>query len=128
MSDPQDHSESGFEPGGRSEPDPSGEAQRFWGEYSRHSRPGGHREGHEGGPGNGHGRATGHTHECLEWCPICRTADILRSSASPELRGQLQSLQHDTLVTLRAVLDAYIARLEESPRRGDSRVEDIPIE
>jgi hypothetical protein len=132
MSDPQEHSDSGFESRGpgqgseRAEP----EAQRFWGEYARHTRPGGHREERGvGQTGNGHGSATaGHPHECVDWCPICRAADLLRSTASPELRGQIQSLQRDAVVTLRALLDAYLERLEERPGRHGSPVEDIPIE
>jgi hypothetical protein len=130
MSDPQDHSQSGFEPGGAAERDPGGEAKRFWGEYARSTRSGGQRgdRGPASDAGNGHGSAAGQSHECLEWCPICRTADVLRASAPPELRGQIQSLQHDALVTMRALLDAYIERVGESPARGGSPVEDIPIE
>ena len=138
MSDPQDHSHSRSEPGsaGGSRPGdpgaggPGAEAQRFWGEYARRTRAGGHREerGTSGQPRNGGGSAAGHPHECLDWCPICRTADVLRSTASPELRGQIQNLQRDALVTLRALLDAYLERLGERPARGDSPVEDIPIE
>jgi hypothetical protein len=129
MSDPQDHSRSGFDPGGAPGPDPGDEAQRFWGEYARRTRPGTRREGAEGEARvtNGHGTATP-DHECLDWCPICRTADVLRASASPELREQLQSLQRDALVTVRALLDAYLERFEDGAPRGGSRVEDIPIE
>jgi hypothetical protein len=128
MSDPQDHSQSGFEPGGAAGPEAGAEAKRFWGEYARSTRPGGHREAREAGSeaGNGHGTAA-HPHECVDWCPICRTADVLRASAPPELRGQIQNLQHDALVTLRALLDAYIERAD-SPARGKAPVEDIPIE
>jgi len=130
MSDPQDHSMSGFESGGPAGGDPGDEAQRFWGEYARRPRSGGHREGRRvtGEAGNGQGSAANHPHECLDWCPICRTADVLRSTASPELRGQLQSLQRDALVTLRALLDAYIERVEDGPSRRGTQVEDIPIE
>ncbi|HEY8639497.1 MAG TPA: hypothetical protein VIL53_03215 [Solirubrobacterales bacterium] len=130
MSDPQDHSQSGFEPGGAAGHDPGAEAQRFWGEYAHRTRPGGQREdrGPAGETGNGHGSAAAHSHECLEWCPICRTADVLRASTPPELRDQIQGLQHDALVTLRALLDAYIERVGESRARGGSAVEDIPIE
>jgi hypothetical protein len=138
MSEPKDHSQSGFEPPG---------ARRFWGDYARQSRAGRHEGGGEPGEGvsgepgvgepgvgNGHGSAyepgTGqrHDHECVEWCPICRTADVLRTNAPPELRDQWQSLQRDTLVTLRQLLDAYIDRLGEPPARSRTRVEDIPIE
>jgi hypothetical protein len=130
MSDPQDHSQSEFEPGGAAGHDPGGEAKRFWGEYARSTRSGGQRgdRGHASEAGNGHGSAAGQSHECLEWCPICRTADVLRASAPPELRGQIQSLQHDALVTMRALLDAYIERVGENPARRGSPVEDIPIE
>jgi hypothetical protein len=120
MSEPKDHSQSGFEPPG---------AQRFWGDYARQARPG-RREG----PGNGQGspyepaEPRRDEHECLDWCPICRTADVLRTNAPPELRDQWQSLQRDTLVTLRQLLDAYIDRLGEPPARARTRVEDIPIE
>jgi hypothetical protein len=120
MSDPQDHSQSEFE-----------EAQRFWGEYARRTRPGGQRAGNaEPSEGqNGHGTAAAQAHECLDWCPICRTADVLRASAPPELRDQVQGLQRDALVTLRALLDAYIERGGEATReRRDTGVEDIPID
>ncbi|MEK6278645.1 MAG: hypothetical protein AABM29_11605 [Actinomycetota bacterium] len=125
MSEPKDHSQS-----------PSSGAERFWGDYARQARGGARRaDDGEPGPGNGHGipheqggQAHQHDHECLEWCPICRTADVLRASAPPEIRDQWQSIQRDTLVTLRQLLDAYIDRLGAQPTRTGSRVEDIPIE
>jgi hypothetical protein len=64
--------------------------------------------------------------ECLEWCPICRTADVVRASMPPELRSQLESVQRDALVAMRAMLDHYIERLD-AHNRPASRVEDIPI-
>lgn len=130
MSDPQDHSQSGFDPRGAREPEAGAEAQRFWGEYARRPRPGSQRSGdaEEAEARNGHGLAGSGSHECLEWCPICRTADVLRASAPPELREQVQGLQRDALVTLRALLDAYIERSGSPRERDDSAVEDIPIE
>ena len=132
MSDHQDHSRSGFEAGRPGAPGggAGAEAQRFWGEYARRTRHGGQRA--ERGPaeeaGNGHGEVP-HAHECVEWCPICRAADVLRSSTPPEVRDQLQSVQRDALVAMRALLDAYIERTGDGPpRRRDSAVEDIPIE
>jgi hypothetical protein len=127
MSEPQDHSRSGFDPSGPARSDPSEEARRFWGEYVRSTR-GGHREprAENGEHSNGHA-ATG-SHECLDWCPICRGADVLRATAPPELRGQLQNLQRDALVTMRALLDAYIERSESAGGREGVRVEDIPID
>ena len=127
MSEPQDHSRSGFDPAGPAGSDPSEEARRFWGEYARRTR-GGYREprAENGERSNGHAEAG--SHECLDWCPICRGADVLRATAPPELRGQLQSLQRDALVTMRALLDAYIERSESARGREDVRVEDIPID
>ena len=121
MSEPHEHNPSGFDA-------PSQGASRFWHEYGA-ARPGrtSTRNGEsrsEQGPGPAHGE-----HECLDWCPICRTADVLRASAPPELRDQVQGLQRDALVTLRALLDAYIERSGEGSReRRDSGVEDIPID
>lgn len=137
MSDPQDHSRSGFEAGEGAGPEgaPAGgagaEAQRFWGEYARRTRHGGQRaeRGAADEGGNGRGESTPQAHECVEWCPICRAADVLRASAPPELRDQVQNVQRDALITLRALLDAYIERTGDGPRRSrQSAVEDIPIE
>jgi hypothetical protein len=65
--------------------------------------------------------------ECLEWCPICRAADVLRTSASPELRDQWQTVQREALLTTRALIDGYLERLDSEPDRGP-RVQDIPID
>jgi hypothetical protein len=66
---------------------------------------------------------------CVELCPICRGAEVLRSTATPELRGQWQSVQREALVTMRTMIDHYLARLEEYEARGNGpHVEDIPIE
>lgn len=70
-----------------------------------------------------------HLH-CVELCPICRGADVLRSTSSPELRGQLQSVQREALLTMRTMIDHYLERLAEAEaeaQRGP-RVEDIPID
>jgi hypothetical protein len=40
----------------------------------------------------------------------------------------VQNLQRDAVVTLRALLDAYLERSGERRPGGDSAVEDIPIE
>jgi hypothetical protein len=98
------------------------------------SETGGHARG--SGPEAG-GRPTGpdewaralggHPTECLDWCPICRTADVLRATASPELKEQFHQIQREALVTVRAIIDHYIERLDEQPRRA-TPVEEIPIE
>ena len=68
-----------------------------------------------------------HPFECVEWCPICRTADVLRATAPPELRDQWQSVQREALLTTRALIDSYLERLDSEPDPGP-RVQDIPIE
>ena len=68
-----------------------------------------------------------HSFECVEWCPICRAADVLRATAPPELRDQLQSVQREALLTTRALIDSYLERIDGEPDR-EPRVQDIPIE
>ena len=69
-----------------------------------------------------------HERRCLEWCPICRSADVLRATATPEMREQWQGIQRDALIAVRALLDSYIDRLESERRAAATDVEDIPIE
>ena len=66
--------------------------------------------------------------ECLEWCPICRGADLLRANTSPELREQWDSVQREALRTVRALIDHYLERLESDRPDPESRVRDIPID
>jgi len=79
--------------------------------------------------------------ECVEWCPICRTMDVLRASTTPQVRDQWQDIQREALLTLRTLAEHYIQRLGEEqpvgpegakggyeePRRA-TPVEEIPIE
>ncbi|HLM31013.1 MAG TPA: hypothetical protein VK326_05075 [Solirubrobacterales bacterium] len=69
---------------------------------------------------------------CVELCPICRGADVLRSTSSPELRGQFQSVQREALLTMRTLIDHALERLAEAETDAeaerDARVQDIPIE
>jgi hypothetical protein len=64
----------------------------------------------------------------VELCPICRGAEVLRSTSSPELRGQWQTVQREALVTLRAMIDHYLERLDEYEAEGPPKVEEIPID
>lgn len=64
---------------------------------------------------------------CVEWCPVCRAADVLRSSSSPELRGQWNAVQREALTTMRVLIDHYLERLDDEADR-QPRVQDIPIE
>ena len=67
---------------------------------------------------------------CVEWCPLCRGADLLRANATPELREQWSSVQREALMTVRALIDHYLERVEDESAGGarGPRVEDIPIE
>ena len=67
-------------------------------------------------------------HQCVELCPICRGAEVLRATSSPELRGQWQSVQREALVTMRTMIDHYLERLDEYEREGRPTVEEIPID
>jgi len=64
---------------------------------------------------------------CLEHCPICRGAELLRSGGAPELRGQLDDVGREALLTLRSLIDHYLERAAAAERSG-SRVEEIPID
>ena len=122
MSEPRFESHSGPE-------GPAPGADRFWDEFgrarARRSEP--RRGSPDGEAAFGRGPEVG-DHQCLEWCPICRGAEVVRATTPPEIRDQWQTLQRDALVTLRAILDAYIERLGDGRRSDPSRVEDIPIE
>ncbi len=66
---------------------------------------------------------------CVEWCPVCRTADVLRETASPELREQWHRVQREALVAMRSLIDHYLERLEAADGAPRARqVEDIPVE
>lgn len=107
---PNGQSQSASRPSG---PEPAGEGPFEGREHS-----------HEHGP-HSH---FGDQQRCLELCPICRAADILRASAPPELREQWQTVQREALLTTRALIEHYLARLDDDQEPEErSRVEDIPI-
>jgi hypothetical protein len=60
-------------------------------------------------PGIDHGTEA----QCVEWCPICRTADVLRASTTPEVREQWHDMQREALLTVRALIDHYMQHLED---------------
>lgn len=78
-------------------------AERFWGEFSR-TRAGRSRAGSADERVNG---SHGHGQECLEWCPICRSADLIRTTAPPDVRNQLEAIQHEAFNVMKAFLAAY---------------------
>ena len=69
-----------------------------------------------------------HQLECVDWCPICRTADVLRATAPPELRDQWQAVQREALLTMRSLIDSYLERIDDHDRASEPRVQEIPIE
>jgi hypothetical protein len=65
--------------------------------------------------------------QCVDFCPICRTADVLRAALPDEFQEHWHALQREGLLAARTLLDHYIAHIESArPRPVD--VEDIPIE
>lgn len=121
------------EPGSGPEPDPAGagpgrtdarealeQARRAFESFAGahgYAQPGG---SETGAPRDGM--------RCLELCPICRTADVLRASAPPELREQWHGVQREALLTMRSLIEHYLERVESrAPERGP-QVEDIPID
>lgn len=64
---------------------------------------------------------------CVALCPLCRAADVLRATASDEMRDQWQAVQREALMTMKALIDHYVERLDDEPAESGPRVEDIPI-
>jgi hypothetical protein len=79
-----------------------------------------------------------HGSECVEWCPICRTMDVLRSSTTPEMREGWEDIQREALLTLRTLAEHYVQRVgeqraggggaREAAPRSATPVEELPIE
>jgi hypothetical protein len=65
--------------------------------------------------------------ECVDFCPICRTADVLRATMPAEFQEHWRSWQRELLLAARSLLDHYIEHVETERRRA-TPVEDIPIE
>jgi hypothetical protein len=58
--------------------------------------------------------------------PVFALLDALRRLIPPELQHQFEALQREVLLTLRALIDWYLERLDRRARV--TPVEDIPIE
>lgn len=116
-------------------------ADRFWGQFSqsRAGRSGGDTEttSRAESAGNGEGRDD----HCLEWCPICRSAELFKATVSPELKQQAESIQHEAMGVFKAFLDAYAEKTagghptgpastgdEDEPTPPPNRVTDIPLD
>lgn len=106
-------------------------AERFWGQVSE-TRAG--RSKGEQGPAHEEPEAEPEAareegHACLEWCPICRSADLLRATTSPEAAiGQVQAIQHEAVNVLKSFLTSYSERggQADADRSGDSRSDGPP--
>jgi hypothetical protein len=89
-------------------------ADRFWGQFSQ-TRAGRTRTEEESQPTDpGATREEGQ--HCLEWCPICRSADIVRATTSPEAIGQVQAIQNEALGVLKSFLAIYAERTGQAGR------------
>jgi hypothetical protein len=87
-------------------------ADRFWGQFSQ-TRAGRTRTEEEpADPGPEAAREEGQ--HCLEWCPICRSADIVRATTSPDAIGQVQAIQNEAIGVLKSFLAIYAERTGQS--------------
>lgn len=65
---------------------------------------------------------------CLELCPICRAADVLRATAPEDIKGQWRVVQREALLTMKVAIERYVEHLDSEPAAGGPRVKDIPID
>jgi hypothetical protein len=84
-------------------------AERFWGQVSktRAGRTGPEQD--ETGPSSDEA-GTEPVHECLEWCPICRSAELLREASPAEFRQQIGAIQNEAIQVMKAFAVAYAER------------------
>jgi len=52
----------------------------------------------------------------------------LRATTSLQMRGQWQTVQREALLTMRTMIDQYLARIDEDEPQDGPRVQEIPIE
>ncbi len=118
-------------------------AERFWGQFSETKAGRTHAEEEPAAPEPQQRQQEGQ--HCLEWCPICRSADIVRATTSPDAIGQVQAIQNEAIGVLKSFLAIYAERSgqtgeaeaqrddgpeseADSPTRGGSTVRDISID
>lgn len=65
---------------------------------------------------------------CVELCPICRAADVLRATASGELVDGWHDVQREALLTMKAVIDRQVERLDPERDERGPMVEEIRID
>jgi hypothetical protein len=61
-----------------------------------------------------------------DFTPVFALLDSLRRMVPPELQDQFYALQREVLLTVRALIDWYLERLDSQRRAPE--VEDIPID
>jgi hypothetical protein len=89
-------------------------AERFWGQFAE-TRAGRTSCQDDSGAGpNGREPAPDADHRCLEWCPICRSAELAGLAGTPDLLEYFQAIQGDLVTILRAFMDAYVERVAEA--------------
>ena len=62
----------------------------------------------------------------VDLAPLLALVDALRRAVPPELQEQFNALVREVLLTIRALIDWYLERID-GPRR-EPEVEDIPID
>jgi hypothetical protein len=77
-------------------------------------------------PPPGGGRGPDHGQPRLDLQPIFMVLEALRRGVPKELEDQLNALIREILLTLRALIDWYLDRLDNAP--AEPTVEDIPID
>ncbi len=92
-------------------------AERFWGQFSE-ARAGRARNEEEPSPEDGE-KDAGHHQGCLEWCPICRSAELLRGATSPDVREQIHAIQNEAVQVFKAFAAAYAERTSDDPFSRD---------
>lgn len=118
-------------------PTPPKGAETFWRQYGKAgSAPGA--DAGAGGSGAGPGASAGGAaagagprageprgrgghhqrdgHQCLEWCPICRGAELLEASIPPELQEQFRTVQRDVLLLAQSMIAGHLARMQDAAR------------
>jgi hypothetical protein len=111
-------------PRGAGEP-PRADAPPGWDEFVREAT--GNGQGAADGSGEGSSQRSGSQRPGMpDLAPIIAIVEALRRVVPQELQEQFNALQRELLLTLRALIDWYLDRLER-PELAP-KVEDIPID
>ena len=97
----------------------------WWDEFQAAANGAAGRAG--GGPGGPGGGPTGYPPRGFpDLTPLIALVDAMRRVVPLELQEQMTALQRELLLTIRALIDWYLERLDSQPR--PTVVEDIPID